>query len=200
MKRLLPYLLSLLAATLLLAAIPTDAEADVYRDTVRLHVLANSDSEEDQSEKLNIRDRLLAAYGPRLSGFEKKEDAEVFVRALLPEIEAAVCDWLCEAGFPYGATVTLTEEQYETREYRDFALPAGTYTSLRVILGAGEGHNWWCVMYPPLCLDVAITEDPLAPYSPEERRLVTRDGYAVKFKLLELLSELESGHKERRAP
>ena len=193
MRKLFDSAICLLLATLLLAVFPTECEGAIYRDTIRLHVLASSDTEADQTVKYEIRDRLLATYGERLSGSERTV-AEEEIRALLPEISEAVNGWLTELGMPYSATVTLTEEWYETREYESFTLPSGRYTSLRVILGEGEGKNWWCVMYPPLCLDMATgasADDAILGYTDEEIRLITRGGYRVKFKLLEAISSLE---------
>ncbi len=186
----------LLLATLLLLILPTDAEAQIYRDTVRLHVLATSDDDEAQAIKLQVRDLLLREYSTALSDCATSDDARETLRDLLPEMEARVCSYLSDIGAGYGATVTLTEEYYETRRYGDCTVPAGTYTSLRVILGTGEGHNWWCVMFPPMCLSLA-TEDPTAKkdsfllYSEEEQRLLRDGDFSVKFKLLELLSSLD---------
>ena len=83
------------------------------------------------------------------------------------------------------ATVTLSREWYETREYEDFTLPKGYYTSLRVVIGSGEGQNWWCVMFPPLCLDASTD----AGYSRSEELLISKK-YSIKFKIVELVSEI----------
>ncbi len=187
-KEFLMLTLLVLALTLVIAAIPTEKEYAVYDDTLRLHILANSDSDEDQGTKLYIRDRLLTEYGRRLSGSESKASAEETVTALLYDIEDSVEGWLNERGYSYGATVTLSREWYETREYEDFSLPAGYYMSVRVLLGEGEGQNWWCVMYPPLCLDVATANAP--SYTYEEETLIRAGEYSVKFKILELMSKL----------
>ena len=97
-----------------------------------------------------------------------------------------------ERGYDYGCEVEIGVEWYDTREYEDFTLPKGYYTSLRVMLGEAEGKNWWCVMYPPLCLDIATEDAPddgALGYSKEEYALITNDGYNVKFKVLEVFSE-----------
>ena len=187
---------ALLIATLILAAMPTDAEAMIYEDTVRLHILAASDSEEDQALKLSVRDSLLQKYGKRLAAAENKGEAEGMAGALLDEIRLDAERWIREAGYSYGVRVTLTKEWYDTREYEDFTLPAGVYTSLRVIIGSGEGKNWWCVMYPPLCIDIATenapSDDATIDYTKEETTLITDKGYNVKFKILEIISSLFS--------
>ncbi len=203
------YKLFLSAASLLfmcfLLALPTEAEGAIYEDTVRLHVLAASDTEADQSVKYEIRDRLLLTYGEELSRCESPEGAVARAEALLPEMEEAVEGWLSELGMPYGAKVTLTEEWYDTRSYQSFQMPKGYYLSLRVILGEGEGQNWWCVMYPPLCLDLATeraeADDAILGYTDEELRLIEGGGYQIKFKLLELFSSLEKNSpKIRKTP
>lgn len=185
----IPAIILLLAA-LIAAAIPTEADAAIYDDTVRLHILANSDSEEDQALKLQIRDRLLERYGTLLAEADDIEEAKAKAEELLPQMRADAEGWIREAGFDYSCEVTLTEEWYDTREYDSFTLPKGRYTSLRVLIGDAEGHNWWCVMFPALCLDIATEDAPgddaLLDYSDEEIRLIG-GGYTVKFRLLELI-------------
>ena len=182
-----------LALTLGVAQLPTDKDAAIYEDTLRLHILANSDSALDQELKYAIRDKLLAKYGEALRGAESFSNAQAEVSGLLEEIEQDVDGWISEAGYSYKSEVTLGVEWYDTREYEDFTLPRGYYTSLRVMLGEAEGQNWWCVMYPPLCLDVATEDAPkddaLMGYSREEYMLVNDEGYNIKFKLLEVFSD-----------
>lgn len=185
--------LLILSLTLILAVIPTDRDAEIYGDTLRLHILANSDSTADQRLKYEIRDRLLAKYGEKLKESESIEDAKAEAQGLKCEIEKDVNAWILELGESYHSAVEIGVEWYDTREYKDFTLPRGYYTSLRVMLGNAEGQNWWCVMYPPMCLDVATEEAPaddaVIGYTKEELLLITDDGYNVKFKLLELLSD-----------
>ncbi len=193
-KRLLSTVFILFTATLLLAILPTDAEAEIYEDTLRLHILANSDSEEDQELKLKIRDKLLLKYGENLRQNKNIGDAVSKIGELLPSIEADVNLWLRELNSKYGASVTLTEEWYDTREYEDFSLPAGQYKSLRVIIGEGDGKNWWCVMYPPLCREIATerapADDGYINYTKEEITLIRGGKYNVKFKILESISSI----------
>ncbi len=125
---------------------------EVQTEVLRLHIPANSDSEEDQAIKLELRDMLLEKYGTRLSDSDSLDDAEKRVEELLPEIERTSTDFLKENGFDYSAKAELKTMYFTTRTYGDVTLPAGNYTALRVTLGTGEGHNWWCVMFPPLCL------------------------------------------------
>ena len=196
MKSLPLYALSLLVATLLIAVIPTDAEAKIYEDTIRLHILANSDTKEDQALKLEIRDRILEKYGVMLSASKSVEQAKNEMEELLQSIEQDTLMWIQELGYDYEARATLSEEWYDTREYEDFTLPAGYYTSLRVIIGNGDGKNWWCVMYPPLCTEIATERAPkddfVIDYSREEISLIQGGKYNFKFKILEDLSRVFS--------
>ena len=195
MKRITDFLLTvtlILAITLVVAVIPTERDVAIYADTLRLHILANSDSEDDQELKYIIRDRLLVKYGAILSKAESPAGAKEKIVALAGEIERDVEKWISDEGYGYGCVISLGTEWYETREYDSFTLPKGYYTSLRVMLGDAEGQNWWCVMYPPLCLDIASEEmpedDAVSGYTDEEYSLVTNGGYRVRFKLLELFS------------
>ena len=181
------YVIAILFATLIIAAVPTEAEYDIYADTVRLHILAESDEECDQELKLEIRDLVLEKYDARLSEARSVDEATEIVRSLEGEIESDVDRWISERGFDYTAECMIGEEWYETRYYDGFALPKGEYTSVRIVLGSGEGQNWWCVMYPPLCLDIAT--EYKSGYTKAENDLISGK-YVVKFKILELLSEI----------
>lgn len=195
MKKSKDYIITviiLLASLMLITVLPTEAEAKIYSDTVRLHILANSDSEEDQRLKLGIRDKVLEKYSSRLAGYSSSDEAKAHAAEYIEEIEKDVAAWIREAGYSYSAEVTLTEEWYDTRSYGEVTLPSGRYTSLRILIGKAEGKNWWCVMYPPLCLDIATenapSDDAYINFTDEETRLVTSSGYNIKFKLLELIS------------
>ena len=193
MRKTFTALITLLILTLFIAIVPTEAQGEIYEDTVRLHIIANSDSEADQTLKLKIRDKLLEKYASELKKYKSKTEAEGALEELIGEIESDVKEWIHDEGYEYSAKVTLSEEWYETREYGDFSLPCGYYTSARILLGEGDGKNWWCVMYPPLCLDLATEDAPrddaIIGYTKEEISLISKNGYNVKFKILELISE-----------
>ncbi|MBQ8302066.1 MAG: stage II sporulation protein R [Clostridia bacterium] len=192
MKSIPKIAIYLLAITMLLSFLPTELEAEIYEDTVRLHILANSDSDEDQRLKIEIRDRILLKYGENLRKFDAKSEAEESINNLLPQIEKDAKTWVRELGYEYSVQAMLSEEWYETRDYGDFSLPCGIYTSLRIIIGSGEGQNWWCVMYPPLCTELACEDAPeddgLIDYTNEEIKLIGGGKYQIKFKILEELS------------
>ncbi len=194
MKQGLLFSCILLMATLIIAVIPTEAEANIYKDTVRLHILANSDTAEDQELKLKIRDKLLLKYGEILKETECADDAVTLGSSLLSEIENDCNTWISELGFDYKIEATLGKEWYDTRVYEDFTLPSGIYYSLIVIIGEGAGKNWWCVMYPPLCTDIALesasSDDGIFGYTDNEINLISNRKYSIKFKSLEIISKL----------
>lgn len=180
----------LLLATLLLAALPVEGEEAIYADVIRLHIIAASDTEEDQTLKLAVRDAVLSVYGSALTSYPDRDSAAEAAREMLPGIRSLAEQTLREAGCDKPVSVTLTEEEYPTRDYETFSLPAGRYLSLRVLIGEAEGHNWWCVLYPPLCLDAATEGELLTD---AEWGLLTENGgghYRVKFKLLEWLKKV----------
>ena len=161
---------------------------EIADQMIRLHVLAASDSETEQAVKLEVRDAVLEDLRPKLAACTGKEDAAAVLEAALPAVEAAA---LSAAG-DRDVTVSLSEDYYPTRDYDGFSLPAGRYTSLRVVLGEGAGHNWWCVVYPPLCVTAAeASQEAIETLNADTAQIITEsDGYVVKFKLLELWGEL----------
>ena len=186
-KILLPALL-VLFVTLVIAAVPTEAEAAIYEDTVRLHILANSDSENDQELKLAVRDRILEEFSKELSPLADIDEAESKIKKLLPEIEMTAKAQIEECGYDYSVTAELIDEWYQTRDYGEFSLPAGYYSSLVIRIGEAEGKNWWCVMFPPMCTEIA-TSDKGSSYTDAEKGLIAGGKYRLKFKTLELINE-----------
>ena len=160
--------------------------AEVYGEVLRLHIPANSDSDEDQAIKLRLRDVLLEEYGGALSGSGGLEEAAARAEELLPEIERTANEFLRENGFAYGARAEIVDMWFSTREYERLILPAGNYKALRVTLGSGEGHNWWCVIFPQLCLPAASedsAEEILETFGKPQK-------VTVKFALYEWLENL----------
>ena len=190
MKRTIKIATYLLVITLLISMMPTDAEANIYEDTIRLHILANSDSGEDQELKIAVRDGLLSKYGEKLRMAGSFQAAESLVLEMIPEIEAYAKTIISKNGYSYNVRATVSREWYETRDYEGFSLPCGYYTSLRILIGEGEGKNWWCVMYPPMCLGASTAK---GGYTSEEEALISKSGYVVKSKLLELVSSISRG-------
>lgn len=128
---------------------------DLRTNVLRLHIIANSDSLEDQELKLKIRDRLLEESRGLFTDVNGIDDAIVVAEENIPIIECIANRVIEENGFCYKAKAKVGNSYFETREYDDFTLPAGTYKSLVITLGSGEGKNWWCVIFPEICLSAA---------------------------------------------
>lgn len=187
--------LALLAALCVTLCAGLYARAEQNRlsgELIRLHVIANSDGAGDQAAKLAVRDAVLAALTPLLADVEDVGGAERVIRDALPQLEHAAELSLRRSGRYYPARALLCVETYPTRDYEGFALPAGDYVSLRVILGEGKGKNWWCVVFPPLCMTAAEDEAAFSSLSEESARLIRYEGneYRVKFRLIELYERL----------
>ena len=196
---------SVLAAVVLLSFLPVHGEAAVYRDVLRLHVVAESDSEGDQALKLRVRDAVLACVSPALEDCASHEQALAEVTGRLAEIQRAAEDCVAANGGDCSVTVLLEREFYPRRDYGSAVLPSGTYDSLRILLGEGRGHNWWCVLFPTVCIRFAEADpEPYlaAGFTPGEYRLITGSGgtWKVRFRLLEIASELFEKVRGKEAP
>lgn len=161
---------------------------------IRLHVVANSDSGADQAIKLHVRDAVLAAARQALQGAGDPQQA---IAQALPQLEAAANAALAAQGSRDTASVSFRRELFPTREYDTFSLPSGVYRSLRVTIGAGGGHNWWCVIFPSLCVpataDGFVQAAEAGGFTRAEIGLMTQadEGYVLKFRSLELLQALK---------
>ena len=199
-KKTLPlYMILLLITVLFFSALPIYGEADIYKDVIRLHILAASDSAEEQALKIKVRDAILEKYGTSLSGYADRDAAAQELQQHLPAIQALAKQVLEENGSPDDVAVSLTTEYYDTRIYRNFRMPAGKYLSLSVKIGEASGQNFFCVLFPPLCNATAVQKEDSDPdavlevgLSPAEYRMITGDGenYKVRFRILEVLSAL----------
>lgn len=156
--------------------------AQVRADTIRLHVLANSDTIEDQLLKLEVRDAILEALPSAVTRAESPQQAARALQRALPALQAAANKTLLAAHSGQTAAVRLEQFDFAAKDYGTFALPAGSYTALRVELGKAQGHNWFCVLYPALCVSGATAEYPTAA----ENALVFGK-YEVRFALLDAL-------------
>lgn len=164
-----------------------DALAD---KVVRLHVLANSDSEEDQALKLRVRDVVLERATELLEQSADRREAEGLLRGNLLELERIAAEEIKVCGYDYPVTAELTDTEFPTKEYDGFTLPAGEYLALRIVIGEGGGRNWWCVVFPPLCTAASAdvpTSALAAGLSEGQVGLITEEnrGYVLKFKTVE---------------
>ena len=160
-------------------------------EVIRLHVVANSDSQEDQALKLQVRDAVIEILEEASGEMPTKEEAYAYLEEHLEEIAKAANDVIAAAGFSDKVRVTLLQEEFDTREYDTFTLPAGVYDSLRIVIGEGEGQNWWCVVFPQLCL--AEVEDTAAGAGFSENLTNTiqkEQGYEVRFWVMDCLGRI----------
>ena len=179
--------LTALCLTLCLGVWAQARQNGISGNLVRLHVLAVSDAPEEQALKLRVRDAVLAYLRESLADAQNAATAKTLLQADLEGVARAA------AGAAEGrqVQVSLGRERYPTRVYEGFTLPAGSYDSLRIVLGEGEGHNWWCVVFPPLCLAAAEGEPLQRTMSSGDFALVSgEEGYALRFKAVELWGEL----------
>ena len=179
------------AAVLLLTGVwAVNTQRDLADRVVRLHVLANSDSEADQALKLQVRDVVLARATEILQQSTDRAEAETLLRESLPELETLAQAEVQANGYDYAVTAELEETSFPTKDYDGFSLPAGEYLALRILIGEGAGQNWWCVVFPPLCTAAAadVPETALAAGLTEDQvSLITEadSGYQLKFKVVE---------------
>ena len=175
------------------------AQSQLADKVIRLHVLANSDSQADQALKRYVRDQVLAQTTPLLEGVTSAPEAEAILQANLGLLTQTAQVAIAAQGYDYSVSVRLEETWFPTRQYQDVALPAGNYQALRVLIGEAEGHNWWCVMYPNMCFSdtmyEVIDEDARSSLkrvlSEDEYQQVLASGdYQVKFKSFEILKGL----------
>ena len=197
-NRLAVGIVVLLLSLMALSFLPVHGEQEIYDTVVRLHVLANSDSEADQALKLTVRDAVLAATAPLVENCTTRAEAIETLNAHLADLEAEAEAVIAAEGYDYPVTVLLGEEEYPTRTYESCAFPAGTYVSLRVLIGEGEGQNWWCCLFPPLCLSAATAkednEDAFVQVglTKDQYGIITETGktkYKVRFKILEVIED-----------
>lgn len=186
MKKIIFPAVFLVMLVMSVCAYTRDMRRDLKDSLVRLHVIAQSDSEYDQNVKLAVRDEILAS----VRGISAR-DTVAFKKAA----ETAALAYLEKNNVPYSARVCSGIFTFPEKQYENITLPAGEYFGIRIILGSGKGHNWWCVMYPPLCVDgntAYAGEDTISELDtvlrPGTHELVLGSGKRVRFRILELLS------------
>lgn len=175
--------------TVIYSVIPFEAQcSEISEDVFRLHILANSDSEEDQSLKLKVRDEVLEYTEDLFNSASSKEEAEKIISDNLQSISNVAYCTLLENGYDYTVTAEITNMYFATRYYEGFTLPSGMYDALRITIGEGGGHNWWCVMYPSICISSAQEKDDKAKevLDDGEYDIVRKEQYQYKFKIVEM--------------
>ena len=184
-----------LCAAILWGAWSMQRQDALAQKMIRLHVIANSDSDADQALKLEVRDKVLDFTTTVLQRSADMEDAQVRLRAELTRIETIARREIAAQGYDYPVTAQLASAEFPLKEYDGFSLPAGEYMALRLVIGEGEGRNWWCVVYPPLCtaaaadmpqtaIQAGLTDDDVSLITGEDT------GYVLRFRSVELWEQL----------
>lgn len=172
---------------------------DIPNHVLRLHVLANSDSPEDQALKLKVRDRILKESSGLLDNIQTKTAAQNAIQSALPRLKTAAADEIKKQGYDYPVDVKMVHMYFTTREYTSVTLPAGDYDSLRVTIGSAAGRNWWCVIFPPMCLPTAEEPKELSDVlNAKQLQIVEGKGeFEVKFKTLEWYEQIKKFLNQR---
>ena len=199
MKKLLTLILCLSLVFVLSGLLPVHGEAEIYDKVIRLHVVANSDSEQDQALKLAVRDAVIESQRLICADCVTTEQARAALSSRLGDIKLCATEEIRRQGYDYPVRVILGDESYPTRSYGALCFPSGEYLSLRVLIGEAEGQNWWCVLFPPLCLSAASSvsgnQDAFVSVglTPEQYKVITESDdpvYQARFKILEVLDDL----------
>lgn len=158
---------------------------NVRQDTLRLHILANSNSDIDQEAKLYVRDEILRVHGEMFGQSKTKAGAKLSAQSAAQQVKETAQKALSDKGLHYNVNIGIENMYFATTHYDDFVLPAGRYDALRVELGTAEGKNWFCVLFPPLCVPAAL-DDAANGYNDKEAKTVN-SSYKIKFAVLEWL-------------
>lgn len=187
--------LSLAAAlifSILISMVSFDAKCENLRDNVlRLHIIANSDSKSDQTLKLRVRDAILEESEQLFLGADTLDDAIVLTKQNIPKIEKIAKDTIKKEGYDYGVSVKVDESFFGTRVYDDFTLPAGVYEALKIEIGKAEGKNWWCVLFPSICVGAA---GDLSDSASDGAVKIAKGGsrFIIRFKIVELYETVKN--------
>ena len=183
-------IISITLSLLNLSANCTDIQERVFR----LHILANSDSDEDQNLKLELRDEILKYTETLYANAENRNEAKSITQTHLNEINKFAQDFIYSKGYKYKVHSEVINMYFTTRNYDKYTLPAGYYDALRIVIGEGKGHNWWCVMFPPLCLPAAENKIQIEnSFTSGENELIENGiKYEYKFKIVELFYDIKS--------
>ena len=199
MKRIFYLCFVLFLAVMVIGLLPVKSEAAIYDNVLRLHVIANSDTERDQELKLNVRNRILDEVALLISEAKSFEEANSILSkeenlALLTNVAQEIVE---TEGYDYTVSVSIDKEKYPRKSYESLCFPSGRYTSLRIEIGEAVGKNWWCVLFPELCLGAATVNEQEerfieAGFTPDQYKIVTESDepvYEIRFKILEIIEE-----------
>lgn len=195
MSKIVRAIAAALVLSLVISFCGFSGECDQIRGRVfRLHVLANSNSDEDQQLKLKVRDTVVATAADLFDTAKNKQDAIELAKEKLPEIQAAAQQRVYDEGYDYPVHAYIVNMYFTTRQYTTVTLPAGMYDALRITIGSGQGKNWWCVVFPPMCVSAASDASELNDVlDPDQEDIVTEPKkYEVKFKIVEIFEDISN--------
>lgn len=195
MKLLIKSLCIAFVLTVIYSVIPFQAECEqISTEVFRLHILANSDSEEDQALKLKVRDALLEYTDELFDDAKDRNDAENIAKENIETLQSVVQNTVYKNGCNYTVNAEVVKMYFNTRYYENYTMPAGMYDALRITIGSGKGHNWWCVMYPSICISSAIDNDEKVEktFSENQQEIVRGNEYEYKFKVVEIFEKIVS--------
>lgn len=179
--------------TVIFSMLPFEAEcSEISNDTFRLHILANSDMENDQALKIKVRDRVLEYTEELFNNTKSKIDAEKVIAENIQAINNVAYTEILNSGYTYPVKTEITNMYFTTRYYDNYTLPSGMYDALRITIGAGKGRNWWCVMYPTICVSPVEEQEEKAKevFDDEQYDIVTNTKLQYKFKIVEIFEKI----------
>lgn len=192
-KRFFVFVPIFLASLIVITAITpvVSMSENISQKVFRLHILANSDEDYDQELKLKVRDKILSLSHDLYNDCHSVDDAVSTAKNNITLFRNEAQKVIAFYGYEYQAKVYVTREYFDTREYDDFVLPAGVYDSLKITIGEGKGHNWWCVMFPSVCI-TGCTDDFNETLTEDEIRLIKSNKFIPKFKIVEIYEKIKS--------
>ena len=193
MKMFMKILVCGFVISVLFSMIPFESTcSELQKDVLRLHILANSDSLSDQQMKLRVRDEVIEKISPLYNTVDKKSDAVFITKSNISLIEKVAQNVVDSYDCDYKVKACVTHKYFDTRYYDDFTMPAGMYDTLQITIGEAKGENWWCVMYPTLCVGASSKISMKDDLSDEEYNVITEDDIEYKFKIVEYFEKISS--------
>lgn len=192
-KKLFVFLPLLLIFTLLFGSLSytNDASNDISTKVLRMHVLANSNSINDQRLKIAVKNNILKSTQELFTDCNNLEESIEIAQSNTELIKASAQEVIKKYNKNYDVKVYVDNEFFDVREYKDFTLPSGNYNTVKIVIGEGKGKNWWCVMYPAVCIS-ACSDDFDKALTKEEKKLITSKKYIPKFKILEIINKIKN--------
>lgn len=192
-KKLFVFLPLLLIFTLLFGSLSytNDASNDISTKVLRMHVLANSNSINDQRLKIAVKNNILKSTQELFTDCNNLEESIEIAQSNTELIKASAQEVIKKYNKNYDVKVYVDNEFFNVREYKDFTLPSGNYNTVKIVIGEGKGKNWWCVMYPAVCIS-ACSDDFDKALTKEEKKLITSKKYIPKFKILEIINKIKN--------